>query len=84
MITRLRADVLDCFAQGHTAAVIELNEKIMAHIFEQKLFAKEINGRWKDKQLYFVPHKTYKEEYFTVRGESADSPALPEKAQRLE
>ena len=84
VITRLRADVLDCFAQGHTAAVIELNEKIMAHIFEQKLFAKEINGRWKDKQLYFVPHKTYKEEYFTVRGESADSSALPEKAQRLE
>ena len=83
VITSLRADILDCFAQGHTTAIIELNEKIMRLIFEEKLFAKELNGRWKDKQLYFIPHKTYKEDYFTVRGEN-DAAIMPEKAQRLE
>ena len=83
VITRLRADVLDCFAGGATAAVIELNEQIMAQIFEQKLFAKELEGRWKNKRLYFVPHKTYKEDYFTVRGES-DAFPLPSKAQLLQ
>ncbi|MBQ8446458.1 MAG: Rne/Rng family ribonuclease [Clostridia bacterium] len=83
VITSLRADILDCFAQGHTQAIIELNEKIMRLIFEEKLFAKELNGRWKDKQLYFIPHKTYKEDYFTVRGEN-DAAIIPEKAQRLE
>ncbi len=82
VITRLRADVLDCFATGATAAVIELNEQIMAQIFDQKLFAKELQGRWKHKRLYFVPHKTYKEDYFTVRGES-DAFPLPEKAKLL-
>lgn len=83
VITRLRADVLDCFAEGYTAVVVELNEKIMARIFEEKLFAREMSGRWKDKRLYFVPHKTYREDYFTVRGETAENPALPEKAKRL-
>ena len=82
VITRLRADVLDCFAKGATAAVIELNEQIMSQIFTQKLFAKELQGRWKNKRLYFVPHKTYKEDYFTVRGEN-DAFPLPEKAKLL-
>lgn len=83
VITRLRADVLDCFAKGSATVVIELNEKIMAQIFDQKLFAKELNGRWKDKRLYFVPHKTYKEDYFTVREGEAFS-TLPDKAELLQ
>lgn len=83
VITRLRADILDCFAEGHTAVVIELNEKIMELILDQELFAKEMCGRWKDKNIYLVPHKTYKEDYFTVRGEKAERPTLPAKALRL-
>ena len=83
VITRLRADILDCFAAGHTAAIVEMNENIMALILDQKLFAKELVGRWKDKKIYFVPHKTYKEDYFTVRGENGDQFMLPDKAQLL-
>ena len=83
VITRLRADVLDCFAKGGNSVVIDLNEHIMAQIFEEKLFAKELKGRWKDKKLYFIPHKTYKEDYFTVRGEDSLS-YLPEKATLLQ
>lgn len=83
VITRLRADVLDCFAEGHTAVVIELNEKIMTRIFEEKLFEREKQERWKEKRLYFIPHKTYRENYFTVRGETAENPALPDKAKTL-
>ena len=83
VITRLRADVLDCFANGANAVVIDLNEKIMSQIFNQKLFAKELNGRWKNKKLYFVPHKTFKEDYFTVREGEAFS-TLPDKAELLQ
>ena len=72
VITRLRGKILDCFADGNGVAIIELNEKIMDRIINEKIFEKELQTRWTDKRIYFIPHKTYKEDYFSVRGESAD------------
>ena len=46
-------------------------------------FAIEAANRWKDKKVYFIPHKTYKEDFFTVRGETSKEPALPANAQIL-
>ncbi|MBE5744987.1 MAG: Rne/Rng family ribonuclease [Clostridiales bacterium] len=83
VLTRLRADLLDCFADGHEAALIELNENIYQKIVQKKTFAKELVGRWKNKRLYFVPHKTYPEDYFTIRGEKDAFPNLPDRAQLL-
>ena len=83
VITRLRATILDCFADGYHTAIVELNVNIMQKILEEGLFAIEAANRWKDKRIYFIPHKTYKEDYFTVRGERADIPSLPEKTQLL-
>ncbi|MBQ8395006.1 MAG: Rne/Rng family ribonuclease [Clostridia bacterium] len=83
VITRLRAAILDCFADGYSTAVIELNIGIMQKILQEDLFAIEAKNRWKDKEVYFIPHKTYKEDYFTVRGENTPSPSLPNVAQRL-
>ncbi len=83
VITHLREEILDCFANGYTAAIIELNERIMRKILTEKLFSKELIGRWKDKRIYFIPHKTYKEEHFTVRGDTATVLHLPDNAQIL-
>jgi ribonuclease G len=83
VITRLRAAILDCFADGYTSAIIELNEGIMKKILQEGLFSIEAKNRWKDKRIYFIPHKTYKEECFTVRGEKAQVLQLPDKAQIL-
>ena len=83
VITRLRAAILDCFADGYTSAIIELNERIMKKILQEGLFSIEAKNRWKDKRIYFIPHKTYKEECFTVRGENAQVLQLPDKAQIL-
>ena len=83
VITRLRAAILDCFADGYTSAIIELNEGIMKKILQEGLFSIEAKNRWKDKRIYFIPHKTYKEECFTVRGENAQVLQLPDKAQIL-
>ncbi len=83
VITRLRAEILSCFADGYTSAIIELNEGIMKKILSEGLFRIEANARWKNKRVYFVPHKTYKEEYFTVRGDNAAVLKLPDKAQIL-
>ncbi len=83
VITRLRADIIDRFADGYTAVIVELNETIMKKILTEGLFSIEAKNRWKDKRVYFVPHKTYKEEYFTVRGDNSRVLSLPDKAQIL-
>ena len=82
VITRIRAAILDCFADGYEIAVIDLNEQICNKIFNENFFAREAAQRWKDKQIYFIPHKTYKEECFNVRGEKTP-PVLPETAKKL-
>ena len=83
VITRLRSEILERFSDGYTTAVVDLNEGIMRKILDEGFFAVEAKNRWKDKRIYFVPHKTYREDYFTVRGERADIPSLPEKTQLL-
>ena len=80
---RIRDAILDCFASGYTSAIIELNENIMRKILNERLFAKELATRWKTTRIYMVPHKTYKEEHFTVRGDNATVLRLPDKAQIL-
>ncbi len=83
VITQIRADILDCFADGYTAAIIELNEGIMRKILSEGLFSIEAKARWKDKRIYFVPHKTYKEDQYSVRGDTVSVLRLPDNAQIL-
>lgn len=83
VVTRLRADILDCFADGYDAAIVELNERIMQKILSEGLFSRETKGRWKDKRVYFIPHRTYKSEQYSVRGEKAHVLQLPNNAQLL-
>ena len=84
VITRLRSTILDCFADGYPAVVVELNEGIMNKILSEGLYSVEAKTRWKDKKIYFVPHKTYKEDHFTVRGERDEEIALSGKARLLQ
>ncbi|MBQ7923856.1 MAG: Rne/Rng family ribonuclease [Clostridia bacterium] len=84
VLTHLRAELLDCFADGFDRAIVDLNERIFNKIVEEKTFEKELTTRWKEKKIYFVPHKTYKEEHFTVRGEGESIVSLPERAQLLQ
>ena len=83
VVTKIREEILDCFAEGYSSAIIELNENIMKKILLDGLFTIEVNNRWKYKRIYMIPHKTYKEEYFTVRGENAQVLDLPNNAQIL-
>lgn len=83
LITKLRADILDCFANGYEAAVVDLNEGIMKKILNERLFSKEVAGKWKKKRVYMVPHKTYAEGEYTIRGDNSGVLNLPDKAQIL-
>ncbi len=77
VVTRIRTALLDCFADGYSSAIVDLNENIFDKIFNEQIFSREIKSRWKDKQIYFIPHKTYKEDCFTVRGEKDKIKNLP-------
>jgi Ribonuclease G/E len=83
VITRLREALLDCFARGYQTAIVDLNTEILNQILKEGLFTPEVNNRWKNKRIYMIPHKTYKEECFYVRGENAGILQLPDKAKLL-
>ncbi len=83
MAMRLRAAILDHFASGYRAVVIDLNAQLMSTVLANRYFAEEMKGEWKDKRVYMVPHLTWKEEEFTVRGDNSDVLTLPNDAQIL-
>ena len=83
MEMRIRAAIMDCFADGYNAAIIELNRDLLNKILHENVFTQELHGRWKDKRVYCVPHSTWHEEKFTVRGDNAKVLTLPDNAQIL-
>ena len=84
MLTQLREDLLDCFFEGYLSAIVDLNEGMAKKILQEHVFSKEMQGRWKNKRIYLIPHKTYKEHTFFVRGENNRFPTVPENAVLVE
>ena len=83
MSMRVRSAIMDTFSNGYRAAVVELNRQLLEKILGERYFTPEIKGRWKNKRVYFVPHSTWHEEKFTVRGDNAKVLSLPDDAQIL-
>lgn len=83
LVADIRADILDRIADGYRSVVVDLNEQLMKKILTERLFEREINGRWKDIRVYMIPHKTYEASEFTVRGDNSGVLSLPDKAQIL-
>ncbi len=83
MAIRIRSSLLDCFANGYRAAVVELNRTLMEKILSERYFAAELRSAWKDKQVYLIPHTSFHEEKFIVRGDNSGVLNLPDDAQIL-
>ena len=83
VVTRIRADILDCFASGYHSAVVELNEGICRRILSEGLLKTEAEGAWRNKRVYLIPHKTFQEFQYSVRGDNSGVLHLPDKAQIL-
>jgi len=83
MAMRIRSGILDLFDRGYNAAIVELNRSLMEKILSERMFEKELKGDWKNKRIYMVPHSTYHEEKFTLRGDNAEVLTLPDDAQIL-
>lgn len=83
MAMKLRAAIADCFAQGHRAVVVELNRGLMEEILRCHYLTAEVEGAWKEKRVYMIPHRTYHEEQYTIRGDNDAVLILPDDAQLL-
>jgi ribonuclease G len=83
VIADIRAEILNMVADGYNAVVIELNERIMRRILDERMFEIEANNRWKRKLIYMIPHKTFAENEYTIRGDNSGVLTLPDKAQIL-
>lgn len=83
IVLKIRAALLDVFADGYKSAIIDLNVEIMSYILQCGILSRDVEKIWADKRIYIVPHKTYHQEYFTVKGDNSDVLDLPDKARIL-
>ena len=80
---KIKIAIKNCFADGYENAVVELNAGIYSQIVAKRMFTHTLRHSWKGKRVYMIPHRTYHEEYFTVRGDNNDVLTLPDSAQLL-
>lgn len=80
---RIKSAIKKCFADGYESAIVELNAAIYGYIVSHRRFTPLVRGPWKDKRVYMIPHKTFHEEHFTVRGDNNPVLTLPDTAQLL-
>ena len=83
MALRLRGDIMDRFANGYNAVVVELSRELMKNTLAGRFFSEDVRGAWKEKRVYLVPHSDWHEETYTVRGDNAPVLTLPDDAQIL-
>lgn len=83
IILQIRAALLDVFADGYNSAIVDLNVEIMSYILQRGSLSRDVQKIWKDKRIYVIPHKTYHQEYFNVRGDNNLVLDLPDKAKIL-
>ena len=80
IVLKIRAALLDVFAEGYNSAIIDLNVDIMSYILQRGALSKDVQKIWKNKRIYVIPHKTYHHEHFSVRGENSSVIELSDKA----
>ena len=79
----LRGDLLELFSDDYAAAVVDLSREYMKRLLAGRYLSAEVNGVWKEKRIYLVPHADWHEEKFTVRGDNSGVLNLPDDARLL-
>ena len=77
---RIRTGLLDLFANGYESAVIDLNCEIADYVLAKKSLKKDVEKIWKDKRIYVVPHKTYHQQFFLLKGLNGKVIEVPDNA----
>lgn len=83
IVMKIRTGLLDLFLNDYTTAVIELNVDICDFILTTGALSRDKEKFWQDKNIYLIPHKTYHQEYFNLKGGSGEVLNLSDKAIKL-
>lgn len=83
IVTKIRCALLDVFSDDYTCAIVDLNGDICDYVFKAGALTKDVKKIWRDKRIYLVPHRTYHQEYFSVRGDNRKVLELPDTARLL-
>lgn len=79
----IRAQILEQLSRSVHCVLVEMNRSVMEFLFKGRKLANDLK-RYSDREVYFVPHRTYHEQYFTVKGfSSAREARLPEDAVKM-
>ena len=80
IVMRIRTGLLDLFADGYDTAIVDLNVEIADYILTKGLLKKDVEKVWKDKRIYIIPHKTYHQQFFLIKGDNGNVVEVPDSA----
>lgn len=83
IVSKIRCALLDVFAESYNCAIIDLNGDICDYILKTGALSRDVEKIWREKRIYLVPHKTYHQEFFIVKGDNSKILDLPDKAELL-
>ena len=77
---KIRTGLLDLFTNDFKSAIIDLNIDVCKYILEKGALKKDVEKYFTGKIIYLVPHKTYHQEYFKIKGDNSDVLSVPDNA----
>ncbi|MBR2337506.1 MAG: Rne/Rng family ribonuclease [Clostridia bacterium] len=80
IVMRIRTGLLDLFADGYDTAIVDLNVEIADYILAKGLLKKDVERIWKGKRIYVIPHKTYHQQFFLIKGDNGKVVEVPDSA----
>ncbi len=80
IVMRIRTGLLDLFADGYNTAIVDLNIEIADYILAKGLLKKDVEKVWSDKRIYIIPHKTYHQQFFLIKGDNGKVVEVPDSA----
>ena len=83
IVMKIRTGLLDLFADGYDTAIVDLNIEIADYILAKGLLKKDVEKIWKNKRIYIIPHKTYHQQFFLIKGDNGKVVEVPDTATLL-
>lgn len=80
IVMKIRTGLLDLFADGYDTAIVDLNIDIAEYIFAKRCLKKDVEKIWGDKRIYIIPHKTYHQQFFLIKGDNGKVVEVPDNA----
>ncbi len=79
-VMKIRAALLDLFADGYENATIDLNVETADYILSKNVLKNDVEKIYVGKRVYIIPHKTYHQHFFIVKGNNDKAMQVPDKA----